>query len=40
MREADHPRFLELVLGRMLELVVSSVEGMRERATRGRVLVH
>ena len=40
MKEADHPRFLELVLGRMLELVVYSVEGVRERLTRGRVTVH
>jgi len=40
MREADHPRILELVLGRMLELVVFSVEGVRERFTRGRVAVH
>jgi hypothetical protein len=39
MKEADHPRFLELVLGRMLELVVVSVEGVRERLTRGRVIV-
>lgn len=40
MREADHPRILELVLGRMLELVVFSVEGVRERFTRGRAAVH
>jgi hypothetical protein len=40
MREADHARILELVLGRMLELVVSSVEGMRERMGRGRITVH
>jgi hypothetical protein len=40
MKEADHPRILELVLGRMLELVVFSVEGVRERFTRGRVVVH
>ncbi len=38
--EADHPRILELVLGRMLELVVYSVEGVRERLSRGRVVVH
>jgi hypothetical protein len=40
MREADHPRFLELVLGRMLELVVYSVEGVREHLARGRITVH
>ena len=41
MREADHPRILELVLGRMLELVVLSVEGVRDRWNhRGRLLVH
>jgi hypothetical protein len=31
MKQADHPRILELVLGRMLELVVYSVEGVRGR---------
>jgi hypothetical protein len=36
MKEADHPRILELMLGRMLELVVLSVEGVRERLSRGR----
>jgi hypothetical protein len=40
MKEADHPRILELVLGRMLELVVYSVEGVRERLYRGRTVVH
>jgi hypothetical protein len=40
MKEADHPRILELMLGRMLELVVFSVEGVRERLSRTRVLVH
>ena len=40
MKEADHPRILELVLGRMLELVVYSVEGVRERLGRGRAVVH
>lgn len=40
MKEADHPRILELVLGRMLELVVFSVEGVRERLTRSRAVVH
>lgn len=38
--EADNPRILVLVLGRMLELVVYSVEGVRERLSRGRVVVH
>jgi hypothetical protein len=40
MREADHPRFLELVLGRMLELVVYSVEGVRERIIRNKATIH
>ena len=40
MKEADHPRILELMLGRMLELVVYSVEGVRERYSRGRLAVH
>jgi len=40
MKEADHPRILELMLGRMLELVVFSVEGVRERIARGRAVVH
>jgi hypothetical protein len=40
MREADHPRLLELVMGRMLELVVYSVEGMRQRLSRSRPIVH
>jgi hypothetical protein len=40
MREADHPRFLEVVLSRVLELAIYSVEGVRERLSRGRVLVH
>jgi hypothetical protein len=40
MREADHARILELVLGRMLELVVFSVEGVRGRIGRGRISVH
>jgi hypothetical protein len=39
MREADHPRFLEVMLGRMLELVVHGVEGVRDRVGR-RTLVH
>jgi hypothetical protein len=39
MKQADHPRVLEVVLGRVLELVVFSVEGVRERIARGRVLV-
>lgn len=28
---ADHPRFLESIVGRLLELVVYSVEGIRSR---------
>lgn len=40
MKDADHPRILELVLGRMLELVVFSVEGVRDRFSRGRLLIH
>jgi hypothetical protein len=40
MKEADHPRILELMLGRMLELVVFSVEGVRERLSRGRAVIH
>jgi hypothetical protein len=40
MKEADHARILELFLGRMLELVVFSVEGVRERIGRGRIAVH
>ena len=39
MRDADHPRILELVLGRMLELAIFSVEGVRGRIGR-KVLVH
>jgi hypothetical protein len=35
---ADHPRFLEIVVGRLLELVVFSVEGIRERMH--RIAVH
>lgn len=38
-RSADHPRFLEIVVGRLLELAVHSVEGARERV-RGRISVH
>lgn len=40
MKDADHPRILELVLGRMLDLVVFSVEGVRDRFSRGRLLIH
>ena len=40
MKEADHPRILELVLGRMLDLVVYGVEGVRGRWFRGRAVVH
>jgi hypothetical protein len=38
MREAK-PRVVEVVLGRVLELVVFSVEGVRERFTRGRFVL-
>ena len=31
---ADHPRFLEVVAGRLLELVVLTVEGIRQRVQR------
>jgi hypothetical protein len=34
MREADPLRVFEVVIGRMLELVVLSVEGVRERFSR------
>jgi hypothetical protein len=37
MKDADQPRILTLVLGRVLELVVFSVEGVRERISRGRL---
>ena len=40
MKDADHARILELVLGRMLELVVFSVEGVRERIGRGQLAVN
>jgi hypothetical protein len=33
-RMADHPRFLESVAGRLLELIVYSVEGVRARLDR------
>lgn len=41
-RMADHPRFLEVVVGRLLDLVVHSVEGIRDRFTtpRMRTTVH
>lgn len=39
-RMADHPRFLETVVGRLLELVVYSVEGIRERLAPARTTVH
>ena len=35
--DADHPRFLESVVGRLLELVVFSVEGIRSRVNELRV---
>jgi hypothetical protein len=34
-RVADHPRFFHVIVARLLELVVHSVEGTRERL-RGR----
>jgi hypothetical protein len=40
MREGAKPRFVELVIGRMLELVVRSIEGTRERWDRTRALAH
>jgi len=40
MKEVVPPRVLALVLGRVLELVVHSVEGVRERLSRGRMIVH
>lgn len=36
-RNADHPRFLESAIGRVLELFVHSVEGLRERLQRTTV---
>ena len=39
MKDADHPRILELVLGRMLELAIVSVEGVRGRFGR-KLVVH
>jgi hypothetical protein len=33
-RMADHPRFLEIVAGRLLDLVVHTVEGIRQRVQR------
>lgn len=38
-RMADHPRFLEVAIGRLLELVVLSVEGFRGHLTR-RITIH
>lgn len=37
---ADHPRYLEAVVGRLLELVVYSVEGIRERFGRRPGAIH
>jgi hypothetical protein len=34
MKQSDSPRIFDLVLGRMLDLVVYSVEGMRDRLVR------
>jgi hypothetical protein len=39
MKDADHPRILELVLGRVLEIAILSVEGVRGRLAR-RVIIH
>ena len=36
-RMADHPRFVEVVAGRLLELVVYTVEGIRSRVVRPTV---
>jgi hypothetical protein len=36
MKEVEPPRLLDLVLGRVLDLVVFSVEGVRDRFSRGR----
>ncbi len=38
-RVGDHPRLLEVVVGRLLEIVVYSVEGARD-LLRGRGPVH
>jgi hypothetical protein len=38
-RMADHPRFLEVTFGRLLELMVLTIEGVRERLSR-RVSIH
>ncbi len=37
---ADHPRYLEAIVGRLLELVVHSVEGIRERFGRRAGAIH
>jgi hypothetical protein len=34
---ADHPRYLEVFVGRLLELMVYSVEGIRDRLHRTSV---
>lgn len=39
LTRVSNPRFLDVVVGRLLELVVFSVEGARERL-RGRVSAH
>ncbi|MBA3817475.1 MAG: hypothetical protein H0X17_01160 [Deltaproteobacteria bacterium] len=36
-RMADHPRFLESVVGRLLDLMVYSVEGIRSKLQRPSV---
>ena len=38
-RAADHPRYLEVAVGRLLEMAVHSIEGVRDRL-RGRTTVH
>jgi hypothetical protein len=40
MSSTKSPRFLELVVGRLLELVVHSVEGVRERVGSSRLADH
>ena len=38
LSQPDHPRFLESVVGRLLELMVYSVEGIRDRVR--KISVH
>jgi hypothetical protein len=37
LSQPDHPRFLDAVVGRLLELMVYSVEGIRDRVRRTSV---